>query len=167
MTECLVLKASAGPFLLAALALAMALPMAEGAAQRPGERSYIDRPAAPGASPAAASDAVRTGNTLYIAGHMGIDPATGRAPAESAAEARLLMEALRRTIDAAGLQMDDLVAITVFSTDVSLDETFNAVYRTYFHGHYPAQTIVGADSLRLGARFEVLGVAVRAPHMQL
>jgi 2-iminobutanoate/2-iminopropanoate deaminase len=167
MTECLPLQTSAGPFLLVAVALAMAVPMTDGAAEPPGGRSYIDRPALRGAAPLAASDAVRTGNTLYIGGHLGIDPATGRAPPESAAEARLAMEALQRTIAAAGLQMDDLVAVTVFSTDVGLDQTFNAVYRTYFHGHYPAQTFVGADSLRGGARFEVLGVAVRAPHMRL
>jgi 2-iminobutanoate/2-iminopropanoate deaminase len=160
------LKTSAGPFLLAALALAMALPMANGAAQHPADRAYVDHPHVPGAL-AASSDAVRTGNTLYIAGHLGIDPATCRAPAALAAEARLLMEALGHTVVAAGLTMDDLVAVTVFSTDPSLDETFNAVYRTYFHGHYPAQTFVGADSLRCGARFEVLGVAVKAPHMQL
>ncbi|HEY2807819.1 MAG TPA: RidA family protein [Steroidobacteraceae bacterium] len=160
------MNTAAGPFLLTAVALVMSVPMTDGAADRPGERSYISRAAVPGL-PVAASDAVRSGNTLYIGGHLGVDPATGRAPAESAAEARLAMEALRRTVAAAGLQMDDLVAVTVFSTDVRLDATFNAVYRTYFNGRYPAQTFVGADSLRGGARFEVLGVAVKAPHMRL
>ncbi len=161
------MKTSAGPFLLTAVALAMAVPMTDGAQEHPGERSYIDRPAIPGGPPVAASAAVRTGNTLYIGGHLGIDPATGRTPAASAAEARLAMEALRCTLAAAGLKMDDLVAVTVFSTDLSLDGTFNEVYRTYFNGHYPAQTFVGADSLRRGARFEVLGVAVKAPHLRL
>ncbi len=160
------MKTSAGPFLLAALALAMALPMANGAAQHPSGRAYVEHPAVHGV-PAASSDAVRTGNTLYIAGHLGIDPVTCRAPVALAAEARLLMDTLSHTIAAAGLTMDDLVAVTVFSTDASLDESFNAVYRNYFHAHYPAQTFVGADSLRCGARFEVLGVAVKAPRMQL
>ena len=161
------MNTSAGPYLLVAVALAMGVPLTEGAAERPGERSYIDLPATRGTSPLAASDAVRSGNTLYIGGHLGLDPATGQAPPESAAEARLAMESLRRTIAAAGLSMDDLVAVTVFSTDVTLDGTFNEVYRSYFSGHYPAQTFVGADSLRRGARFEVLGVAVRTPHMRL
>jgi len=167
MTECLAMQTSAGPFLLVALALAMAVPMTQGAAQPSGERSYIDLPAVHGTPQPAASDAVRTGNTLYIGGHLGLDPATGRAPPESVMEARLAMAALQRTIAAAGLQMDDLVAVTVFSTDADLDQTFNEVYRSYFHGHYPAQTFVGADRLRGGARFEVLGVAVKAPHLRL
>ena len=167
MMEYLAVETSAGPFLLVAVALAMAVPMTDGAAEPPGERSYIERPVVRGAPQLAVTDAVRTGNTLYIGGHLGIDPATGRAPPESAVEARLAMEALRRTVAAAGLQMDDLVAVTVFSTDVGLDQTFNEVYRSYFHGHYPAQTFVGADSLRRGARFEVLGVAVKAPRMRL
>ncbi len=161
------MNTAAGPFLLTAVALVMAVPMTDGGADRPGERSYIGRAPVPGVPPVAASDAVRSGNTLYIGGHLGIDPATGRAPAESAAEARLAMEAFKRTVAAAGLKMDDLVAVTVFSTDVRLDATFNEVYRTYFNGRYPAQTFVGADSLRRGARFEVLGVAVRAPHLRL
>jgi 2-iminobutanoate/2-iminopropanoate deaminase len=161
------MNTAAGPFLLTAVALVMSVPMTDGTADRPGERSYIGRDAVPGGPPLAASAAVRSGNTLYIGGHLGIDPVTGRVPPESAAEARLAMEALRRTVAAAGLQMDDLVAVTVFSTDVRLDATFNEVYRTYFNGRYPAQTFVGADSLRRGARFEVLGVAVRAPHLRL
>ena len=161
------MKTSAGPFLLTAVALAMAVPMTDGAEEHAGERSYIDRPAIPGGPPVAASDAVRTGNTLYIGGQPGHRSCYWARPGESAAEARLAMEALRRTIAAAGLKMDDLVAVTVFSTDVSLDGTFNEVYRTYFNGHYPAQTFVGADSLRRGARFEVLGVAVKTPHMRL
>jgi 2-iminobutanoate/2-iminopropanoate deaminase len=159
-------KTPLGPFLLTALALGMALPLANGAAQLPAGRSYVDRTVVPGLAPTS-SDAVRTGNTLYVAGHLGIDPVTCSAPPDSAAEAQRLMDALTRTVRSAGMQMDDLVAVTVFSTDASLDETFNAVYRRYFHGHYPARTFVGADSLRCGARFEVLGVAVKAPRMQL
>ena len=62
---------SAGPFLLTAVALAMAVPMTDGAGEHRGARSYIDPPAIPGGAPVASSDAVRTGNTLYIGGHLG------------------------------------------------------------------------------------------------
>jgi 2-iminobutanoate/2-iminopropanoate deaminase len=167
-------KTQTGPLLLVLVALALALPLAEGAVERAAERSYVaygpagaslDRPGAGSAPPVSAG--VRSGNTLYLAGHLGIDPATGFAPADAAAEARLLMDQVQRTVTAAGLQMDDLVSVTVFSTDANRNETFDAIYRTYFHGHYPARGFVGTSTLERRAHFEVLGVAVKPAHMQL
>jgi 2-iminobutanoate/2-iminopropanoate deaminase len=158
-----VARTAAGPLLLAALALAMALPLAQGAAQHFDARCYI---AHAGLAADAAGDAVCAG-TLYIGGHLGVDPSTGSAPRDATTEARLLMEDLRRSVVAAGLQMDDVVALTVFSTDTTLDESFSSVFRDYFHGHPPAHAFVGAGSLGHGAHFEVTGVAVKRPHLQL
>lgn len=45
--------------------------------------------------------------------------------------------------------------------DVSDYDAFNRVYATYFHGHYPARAFIGAANLLFGARYEVMGVAVR------
>lgn len=47
-------------------------------------------------------------------------------------------------VAAAGLQMDDRVSVTVFSTDARLNETFGAIDRSYFHGHYPARLRIWA-----------------------
>ena len=155
---------AAGPLLLAAIALA--LPLVEGGP----EHGQAHRPFFSAAAPAprAASGAtVRAGNTLYLAGQLGIDPRTGRAPADGEAEARLLMEAVRHTLAAAGLHMDDLVWVTVISTDAQLNGAFDAVYRSYFRVHFPPHAFVGAAALRGGAHFELLGVAVREPLLQL
>jgi hypothetical protein len=84
------MKTQAGPFLLTALALALALPLAEGSAEHPSERSYVVA-RAPAGGPGAPTDAVRTGNTLYLAGHLGIDPRTGDVPPDRATEASLLL----------------------------------------------------------------------------
>jgi 2-iminobutanoate/2-iminopropanoate deaminase len=154
----------AGPFVLAVVALALGLPLSEGNAERSAGRSYL---APPAAAAVPASEAVRSGNTLYLSGHLGLDPATGEAPGDAAAEARLLMEAMARTIREAGFGMDDLVAVTVFSTDLDLDGTFNAVYESYFHGRYPARSFVGAARLLHGAHFEVAAIAVRSARLQL
>jgi 2-iminobutanoate/2-iminopropanoate deaminase len=158
------MSSSAGPLVLAAVALALGLPLSEGPSERTLERSYFAHLATPGAP---SSDAVRTGNTLYLAGHLGLDPATGEAPTDSAAEARLLMGGIERTMAGAGFHMDDLVAVTVFSTDAGLNGTFNAVYESYFHRRYPARSFVGASELQHGAHFEVAAIAVRAGHLQL
>lgn len=107
------------------------------------------------------SEAVLAGNTLYIAGHLGLDPKTGKPGATPEEEARLVMESLKRTVEAAGLSMDDMVSVQVFCSDVSVFDAFNSVYRTYFHGNYPARAFIGAGKLLFGARFEVQGIAVK------
>jgi len=107
------------------------------------------------------SDAVVTGNTLYIAGTLGLDPATGQAPAEVKAEAQLLMDAVKKTVEKAGFTMNDVVSITVFCTDLKLYDTFNGVYRTYFGTQLPARAFIGAATLLRGAHFEIQGIAVR------
>ena len=107
------------------------------------------------------SDAVLVGNTLYIAGHLGVDPKTGRAPEDPQTEAKLAMDQLNQAVEASGLAMDDFVSMQVFCTDLSLDDTFNNVYRTYFTKGFPARAFIGAPTLLRGAHFEVLGIAVR------
>ncbi len=146
---------------LAALLLAVWAPVALGAPAAP-ERAYLDHPAAPNAPALPFSDAVRSGNTLYVAGHLGLDPHTGNAAADPATEARLVMDAVKQTLARAGFTMDDLVSVTVYCTDLALYDTFNTVYAGYFHGQPPARAFIGVAKLVRGARFEVQGTAVRS-----
>jgi len=129
-----------------------------GAAATP---TYVPHAVAPGTAPLPFSDAVLSGDTLYVAGHIGVDARSGNVPADADAEARTVMEAVKHTVEAAGFGMDNLVSVTVFCTDLALYERFNAVYRGYFHDHFPARAFVGVDKLVRGAHFEVMGVAVR------
>jgi len=107
------------------------------------------------------SDAVLVGNTLYIAGHIGLDPKTGQAPADAEQEAHLVMDGVKKTVENAGLSMDDVVSITVFCTDLKLYDTFNGVYKTYFHGDFPARAFVGTNQLLRNGHYEVMGIAVK------
>ncbi len=115
----------------------------------------------PAGSQAPFSEAVLEGNTLYVAGHIGLDPQTGKPGATAEAEARLVMESFKRTVEAGGMTMDDLVTVTVYCSDVSDYDAFNAVYRTYFHQNFPARAFIGSGKLLFGARFEVQGIAVK------
>ena len=126
------------------------------------ERKHIVmKRATPAATNAPFSEAVLVGDTLYVGGHIGLDPATGKPGATPEDEARLVMDAMKRTIEAAGMTMDDLVSVQVHCSDVGFYDAFNGVYRTYFHGDYPARAFLGSGKLLFGARFEVLGIAVR------
>ena len=60
----------------------------------------------------------------------------------------------------AGLTMDDLVSIQVFCSDLSLYDTFNAVYRTYFERDFPVRAFIGSGPLLRNGRFEISGIAV-------
>jgi 2-iminobutanoate/2-iminopropanoate deaminase len=113
------------------------------------------------ASKAPFSEAVLQGKTLYISGHIGMDPATGKPGATPEDEARLAMESFKRTVEAGGLSMDDVVTVTVYCSDVGFYDAFNGVYRTYFHQNYPARAFIGSGKLLFGARFEVQGIAVK------
>jgi 2-iminobutanoate/2-iminopropanoate deaminase len=147
--------------LLGALTLAAGARLALGAPAA-SERSYIEHPPAPNGPALPFSDAVRLGDTLYVAGHIGIDPRTGKAATSPAVEARLVMDAVKHTLERAGFTMDDFVSVTVYCTDLSLYDTFNGIYGGYFHGPHPARAFIGVSKLVRGARFEVQGVAVRA-----
>lgn len=107
------------------------------------------------------SDAVLVGNTLYIAGHIGLDPKTGQAPADAEQEAHLVMDGIKKTVENAGLTMDDVVSVQIFCTDLKLYETFNNVYKTYFHGDFPARAFIGTDKILRNGHYEVLGIAVK------
>lgn len=155
------------PLALAALGAISTLALIPPAAAATGTTlpTYIPHASAPGSAPLPFSDAVLAGDTLYVAGHIGVDAHTGNVPADADSEAQEVMDAVKHTVEAAGLTMDDLVSVTVYCTDLALYDKFNAVYRSFFHGHYPARAFIGADRLVRGAHFEVMGVAVRAvPH---
>lgn len=106
------------------------------------------------------SSAVLVGNTLYLAGTTGVDPGTKTRP-NASQEARLVMNSVRRVIEQAGMTMDDVVSIQVFCKDLRDYAAFNNVYKTYFHTHYPSRAFIGASNLLFGARYEVMGIAVR------
>ena len=105
-------------------------------------------------------DAVRVGNTLYLAGRIGLE-ANGKPPADAAAEVRNVMDDIKAVLAQEGMTMDDLVTVQVFCTDLALYGTFNDVYRTYFTKGFPARAFLGTGSLLAGGRFEVQGVAVK------
>ena len=104
---------------------------------------------------------VLAGDTLYIAGHIGLDPATGKPGTTPEEEARLVMDGFQRTIEKAGMTMDDLVSVQIFCSDVGHYDVFNQVYRKYFRGEFPARAFLGSGKLLFDARFEVMGIAVK------
>jgi 2-iminobutanoate/2-iminopropanoate deaminase len=107
------------------------------------------------------SGAVMAGDTLYVSGTLDVDRATGKPPADPKAGAKIVLDNIKKTVEAAGLTMDDLVWVQIFTSDLSYYAAFNEVYRTYFKGPLPARAFIGAGSLLNGSHFEVMGIAVK------
>jgi len=107
------------------------------------------------------SDAVLVGDTLYLSGRIGIDPATGVAPPEIDRELEFLFSGFSAVLAAAGMAWDDLVWVQVFSPDLALWEHFNAEYIKLFRGPFPARAFLGSAPLLLNGRFEMMGIAVK------
>lgn len=125
------------------------------------DRKYIVKPRSDDRKGLPFSEGVLVGNTLYIAGHIGLDAKTNMPPASPEEEARLVMDEIKQTVESAGLSMDDVVSIQIFCTDLKLYDTFNNVYKTYFHVNYPARAFLGAANLLRGGRYEVMGIAIK------
>jgi len=105
------------------------------------------------------SSGVLVGQTLYIAG-TAADTDKLAAGLSVDEEARNIMEQIKKTLENAGMTMDDVVSVQVYCTDLTLYDSFNSVYAKYFHANFPARAFVGVAKLLFGARFEVSGIAV-------
>ena len=128
------------------------------------KRIHFSPPA--GFGPLPFSNGVLVGDTFYMGGHLGLDPATKKIPANVEQEIRLMLDGFRGTLSRAAMAMADLVFVQVFCSDVSLFDQFNSVYRTYFSHDFPARAFIGSRPLLFGAHFEIQGIAVKRARAQ-
>ena len=81
------------------------------------ERTYINGRSASDENATPFSGAVLVGNTLYLSGSLGLE--RGQVPEDPADEARNVMNAIKRNVEAAGMTMDDIVYMQIFCSDVA------------------------------------------------
>ena len=101
------------------------------------------------------------GNTLYISGQLGLDPATGVLAEGVEAQAKQALENLGAILKTAGMDYADVVKTTVFLADISDFAAINAIYAEYFQSEPPARSCVQAGALPKGGLFEIEAVAVK------
>ena len=94
------------------------------------------------------SQAIRTGNLVFLSGQIPLDPATMEvATGDFAARARQVFENLAAVAKAAGGTLDDVVKLTIFLTDLDDFGTVNAVMSEFFAEPFPARAAVGVAAL--------------------
>ncbi|MEM6558149.1 MAG: Rid family detoxifying hydrolase [Myxococcota bacterium] len=137
------------------LALALGGGCAGNAAERPEFFAPVANPDAP------YSEAVRAGSTLFLAGKLGIDPATGQlAPGGIQPETRQALTSIRDVLERHGAGLVDVVKCTVFLADIDEWAAMNEVYREFFPRDPPARSAVGVSGLGREARVEIECIAM-------
>ena len=108
------------------------------------------------------NQAVRVGDTIYVAGQMAIDPATNQlVDGDAAAQARRVFENIKAIVEAAGSSMDRVAKTTIFLADVNDFAAINGVYASYFTGTLPARSTVAVAALPGGgAKLQVDVIAI-------
>ena len=103
------------------------------------------------------SQAVKSGNTLYLSGAIGNLPGKMElVPGGIEAESRQMMENIREVLKEASSDFTHVVKAVVYLSDMADWPAFNKVYVTYFAtGKFPARTAIGAHQLILNARVEM------------
>lgn len=101
------------------------------------------------------SQAVRCGNTVYLAGQIGLDPATGELVAGLDAQAHRIFANLEAVARAAGGDLSDIVKLTIYLADLGDFGHVNDIMAARFAAPYPARATLGVASLPRGALVEI------------
>ncbi|MGI9334370.1 MAG: Rid family detoxifying hydrolase [Gammaproteobacteria bacterium] len=104
------------------------------------------------------SQAVAVGDTVYISGQLGLDPATMALRSGFEAQAVQVFENLQAVAQAAGGALADAVKLNIYLSDLSNFPTVNEVMARYFDEPYPARAAVEVSALPKGAEVEIEGV---------
>jgi 2-iminobutanoate/2-iminopropanoate deaminase len=109
------------------------------------------------------SQAIATGETLYCAGQIPLDPATGELVGHDVAtQTRRVLENLRAVLAANNMGFEHVLKTTVFMTNLGDFGAMNAVYSDFFPSPYPARSTVQVAALPRGAQVEIEAIASRA-----
>jgi reactive intermediate/imine deaminase len=102
------------------------------------------------------SQAVKTGNLVFLSGQIPLDPATGQlVSGEIEAEITRVFENLKAVATAAGGTLDNAVKVNVYLTDLAHFGKVNEIMASYFQQPYPARAAVQVAALPRGVRVEV------------
>ena len=106
------------------------------------------------------SQAIRTGNMLYLSGQIPLDPRTMQLVEGIDAQTHQVFRNLRAVAVAAGATLNDIAKLTILLTDLGDFAKVNEIMAGYFKAPYPARATYQVAALPRGARIEVEAIAV-------
>ena len=129
-----------------------------------GQRAYGQERRAVNLAPARGlpfSDGIVVGNTLYIAGQEGTDDSGKLAPGGIGPETAAALDNIQKTLKAAGLELKEVVNVTVYLADIHEFQDMNKVYKSVMPDPKPARATIQAAALVNNARIEISAIAVK------
>ncbi|MDY6820993.1 MAG: Rid family detoxifying hydrolase [Deferribacterota bacterium] len=117
-----------------------------------------DAPAAIGAY----SQAVDTGNMLFVSGQIPINPKSGKIDSlDIKGQTEQVLRNLFNIIKAAKYGLTDIAKITIYITDINNFNIVNKIYEDYLGSHRPARALVSVDALPKGSLIEIDAICFR------
>lgn len=121
------------------------------------------KPIATNAAPAAIgpySQAIRSGDLVFLSGQIPIDPTTGElVGGDIAAQTERVLDNLAAVLEAAGCTFADVAKTTIYLVDLGDFQVVNATYAKRFQAAPPARATVQVSALPKGARVEIDAIA--------
>src|SRR5207245_7840712 len=106
------------------------------------------------------SQAIRSGDLIFCAGQVGLDPATGEAvQGDVKVQTARILDNLAGVLAAAGSDLAHVLKTTGFLTDMGDFAAMNAIYAQQFGDHRPARSTIGLAPLPRGRRVAIAGTA--------
>ena len=104
--------------------------------------------------------AVRSGSLVFTSGQIPVDPATGTLVEDDIiSQTRQVFTNLKMVLEAAGLELKDVVKTTVYLKDMTEFPLLNEIYAEHFGEHTPARSTIQVAALPLDCRVEIEAVA--------
>lgn len=126
-----------------------------------GEKKIIQTDKAPQAI-GIYSQAVQSGNTLYLSGQLGLIPETRKLAGDDiSSQAHQALKNITSILEKAGYTLRDVVKTQVYLSDLNDYQTFNEVYVQYFQMEPPARAVVEVSRIPLDAKIEIMITAVK------
>jgi 2-iminobutanoate/2-iminopropanoate deaminase len=108
------------------------------------------------------SQAILTGNLLFISGQVALKPGTGElAMNDIIEETHQVMQNLKAILTEASMDFSNIVKTTIFLSDMDLFGQVNEIYGKYFNGDFPARETVAVKGLPKNVNVEISMIAAR------
>ncbi len=114
------------------------------------------------------SQAVQTGNFLFLSGQLALNPQNGEmVGSDIATQTRQVIENIKAVLTAGGASLDDVVKTTVFLQSMGDFAQMNEIYKQFFGESAPARSTVEVAKLPKNALVEIESIAVVGGRRQL
>ncbi|MGZ4042054.1 MAG: Rid family detoxifying hydrolase [Bacteroidia bacterium] len=107
------------------------------------------------------SQAIMAGNTLYVAGQVGIKPGGDLDTTSIENETKQALQNIKSILEAAKMELSNVVKTTIYVTDLKNFKKINDTYTSWFQEAPPARETVEVKALPKGARIEISVIAVK------